>query len=82
MKDMVKNLREVMYPYTGMKLNDSEKIRIKDYIKGCGVYGVSHMMILSSTERYNYLKIVKSPHGPTLTFRIENYALIEDVLNS
>lgn len=71
-----------MYPYTGMKLNESEKIRIKDYIKGCGVYGVSDMIILSSTEKHNYLKVIKTPHGPTLTFRIENYALIEDVLNS
>ena len=76
MKEMVENLREVMYPYTGMKLNESEKIRMKDYIKGCGVYNVSHIMILTSTDKNNYLKIVKSPSGPTLTFKIDNYALI------
>jgi ribosome biogenesis protein SSF1/2 len=53
-----------------MKLNESEKIRMKDYLKASGHYGVTHMMVFTSTEKHNYLKIIKTPSGPTLTFKI------------
>jgi len=35
-----------------------------------GHFGVSHMMILSSTKSNNYIRFVKSPKGPTLVFKI------------
>ena len=40
-KELLKNTREVLYPYTVMKVAEREKIRMKDYLKACGAYGVT-----------------------------------------
>ena len=39
------------------------------------------MMILTQTENGNYLRIVKNPKGPTMVFKIEEYALARDVVS-
>lgn len=36
-------------------------------------------MILSQTERGTNLRVCKSPRGPTMTFRVEQYSLIRDI---
>lgn len=38
------------------------------------------MMIFTQTENGNYLRIIKNPKGPTLTFKIEEYSLAKDVI--
>jgi ribosome biogenesis protein SSF1/2 len=44
--------------------------------------GVSHFLLLSATERARYLRIAKSPRGPTLTWRVAAYAHTSDVAAS
>ena len=47
LKDLLTDLRELMYPYTATRLVESKKNSIKDYISAAGMFGVSHMMILT-----------------------------------
>jgi len=44
--------------------------------------GVSHFVLLSATERSRYLRVAKSPRGPTLTYRISSYAHAADLAAS
>ena len=38
------------------------------------------MMILTQTETSNYIRFIKNPKGPTITFRIDEYSLSKDVV--
>ena len=48
---------------------------MKDFVH----LGVTHFMILSSTKTAPYLRLARSPHGPTLTFKIHAYSLAADI---
>ena len=68
-----------MEPNTASKLKDSKSNKLKDFINVAGPLGVSHFLLFSATENAKYLKICKTPRGPTLTFRIDKYSLERDV---
>jgi ribosome biogenesis protein SSF1/2 len=70
-------MREVMYPYTAMKLKEGENVRIQDYLKMAGLYKITHMMVFTSTETSNYLKVMKNPDGPTITFKVLSFSTIQ-----
>jgi len=80
MKELLHDLRDLMYPYTASKLKESQRNTIKDFLSAAGIFGVSHMMLLTQTEIANYLRIIKNPRGPTLSFKINNYTLARDVI--
>jgi ribosome biogenesis protein SSF1/2 len=44
-----------------------------------GPLGVSHFFIFSTTNVGSYMRIARTPQGPTLTFRILNFSLASDV---
>lgn len=44
--------------------------------------GVTHFLILSKTESSPYLRVARTPQGPTLTFKIHEYSLAVDVAHS
>lgn len=44
--------------------------------------GVTHFLILSKTESAPYLRVGRTPQGPTLTFKIHEYALAVDIAQS
>ena len=44
-----------------------------------GALQVSFFLILSATEKHCHLRLVRSPRGPTLTFRVNSYSLASDV---
>jgi ribosome biogenesis protein SSF1/2 len=54
--------------------------KLKDFIHIAGQLGVSHFVILSKTDVGANMRIGRSPKGPTLTFRVHEYALAKDVL--
>lgn len=70
----------MLYPYTASKLKESKKNSIKDFISVAGVFGVTHMLIFSQTEKSVYLRLIKNPKGPTITFKIDEYSLAKDVV--
>lgn len=62
-----------------MNLKESKKNSLKDFLGVAGQFGVSHMMILTQTEQSNYIRFIKNPKGPTITCKLEEYALSKDV---
>lgn len=44
--------------------------------------GVTHFLILSKTEAAPYLRVARTPQGPTLTFKIHEYSLAVDIAQS
>ncbi|XP_014280592.1 protein Peter pan isoform X2 [Halyomorpha halys] len=71
-----------MEPFTATNLRPRKSNSIKDFVAVTGVLHVSHMVILTQTVLSPYLRIIRVPRGPTLTFKIHNYTLSTDVLSS
>jgi len=69
-----------MYPNTALQLHESKKNVLKDFVNIAGVYGVTHMMILTKTEKSNFLRLIKNPQGPTITFKVNQYTLSGDIV--
>ena len=79
MKIFEKNLREMFYPFTALKLKENTKLKIKDVLAVSKNFGADKLLFLSSNDRANYLKMVKAPNGPTFTFKILKYSLNNDL---
>lgn len=76
------DLRRVMEPLTATRLQIRKKNTLKDCVAVAGPLGVTHFLILSKTETNIYFKLMRLPGGPTLTFRIDKYTLVRDVISS
>lgn len=68
-----------MYPYTAINLKESKSNSIKDFLSIVDVYGLSHMIMVTNSENSSYMRLAKMPRGPTLTFKVGNYALAADI---
>ncbi|KAH9614617.1 hypothetical protein KSS87_019621 [Heliosperma pusillum] len=75
------DLRKVMLPYTALKLKEKKRNTLKDFVNVAGPMGVTHFLMLSKALN-PYLRIAKTPQGPTLTFKIHQYSLAVDVAQS
>ncbi len=82
MKDLEQDLRKLMSPNTATGLKQHRKNVLKDFVHVAGPLGVTHFLLLSATEHASYLRIGKSPRGPTVTFKIHEYSLMRDVAHS
>mmetsp|Transcript_73682 Transcript_73682/g.194299 ORF Transcript_73682/g.194299 Transcript_73682/m.194299 type:complete len:458 (-) Transcript_73682:106-1479(-) len=78
-KDLVHDFREVMSPNCGKALRESRINRLEDYAAVAGHFHVSHLIVFTQTKAASYMKLVKLPQGPTLTFRLASYSLARDV---
>ncbi|KAL3644762.1 hypothetical protein CASFOL_009942 [Castilleja foliolosa] len=76
------DLRKLMLPYTALKLKEKKRNNLKDFLNVAGPMGVTHFLILSKTETAPYLRVARTPQGPTLTFKILEYALATDIARS
>lgn len=72
----------MMSPNTAAKLRESKRNVLKDFVHVAGPLGITHLMMLSATQNAAYLRIAKSPRGPTITLRIHAYSLVRDILAS
>ena len=81
-KELSEDMRHVMEPHTARNLKETKANKLKDFVQVSGPLGISHFMIFSATERSKYLKICRTPRGPTLTFRVHKYTLAREVAAS
>ncbi|KAJ3427482.1 suppressor of swi4 1 [Anaeramoeba flamelloides] len=81
LKSLMHDLRKVMSPYTATNLVVRRNNTLKDFLHVSGHLGVSHFMILSSTEHANYFRALNVPNGPTFTFKLSEYSLMNDVVS-
>lgn len=79
--ELTKDFRRVMEPFTASELKERKRNTIKDFVSVSGVLHVTHMSIFTRTENGMYLKLCRVPRGPTLMFKIENFALSRDVVS-
>ncbi|KAI7854790.1 Brix domain-containing protein [Circinella umbellata] len=77
---LVRDVRRIMEPYTATNLKERRTNKLKDFVMVAGQLNISHFLIFSRTEANVNLRIARVPRGPTLTFRVAEYALAKDCL--
>ncbi|XP_022770891.1 peter Pan-like protein isoform X2 [Durio zibethinus] len=82
LRQLQMDLRKLMLPYTALKLKEKRRNNLKDFLNVAGPMGVTHFLILSKTETSPFLRVSKTPQGPTLTFKIYGYSLAVDIAQS
>jgi len=78
---LIADMRHVMEPYTATNLKVTKSNVLRDFVHVAGPYGISHFMMFSKTELAPYMKICRLPRGPTLTFKVEEYSLMKDIVS-
>ncbi|KZM28354.1 rRNA-binding ribosome biosynthesis protein [Ascochyta rabiei] len=80
---LVQDVRHVMEPDTAVRLKERRANKLRDYTTMCGPLGVTHLLLFSRSESGNTnLRLARTPHGPTLHFRVEKYSLCKDIAKS
>ncbi|KAL1669339.1 hypothetical protein GGF50DRAFT_123191 [Schizophyllum commune] len=79
---LVRDLRKVMEPNTASRLKERNRNKLKDYFTIAPALHVTHLLAFTLTPVAPSLRIVRLPAGPTLSFRIERYSLMKDILAS
>ncbi|PPQ64022.1 hypothetical protein CVT24_009396 [Panaeolus cyanescens] len=79
---LVRDMRKVMEPNTASRLKERNRNKLKDFLTMGPALKVTHIMAFTLTPVAPSLRIVKLSDGPTLSFRIERYSLMKDVLNT
>ncbi|KAH7139537.1 Brix domain-containing protein [Dendryphion nanum] len=80
---LVQDVRLVMQPDTALRLKERRANKLRDYTTMCGPLGVTHLMLFSRSETGNTnLRIARTPRGPTLHFRVEEYSLCKDIFRA
>ncbi|GAV53319.1 hypothetical protein ZYGR_0AI06030 [Zygosaccharomyces rouxii] len=81
LNQLVKDFRHIMEPYTALKLKERKSNKLKDFVVMCGPLSVSHLFIFTQSERTGNvsLKVARAPHGPTVTFQLEDFSLSKDI---
>ncbi|KII88715.1 hypothetical protein PLICRDRAFT_111546 [Plicaturopsis crispa FD-325 SS-3] len=77
---LVRDVRRVMEPNTAARLKERARNKLKDYLTMAPALQVTHLLAFTLTDIAPSLRIVRIPAGPTLSFRIERYSLVRDVL--
>ena len=80
-KDLINDMRRVMEPFTASELKVTKKNSLKDFVAIAGPLHVTHLIIFTQTELGDYMKLMRLPRGPTLHFKVEDFSLMNDVLN-
>lgn len=78
-KRLVQDFREVMSPNAALKLKETKLNRIEDFMAVAGHFHVTHLVLFTTTKLNTWMKVVKLPHGPTLTFKVNSFSLIGDI---
>ncbi|XP_078604528.1 suppressor of SWI4 1 homolog isoform X1 [Branchiostoma floridae x Branchiostoma japonicum] len=79
---LVKDMRRVMEPFTASNLKVRKKNVLKDFVAVAGPLGVTHLVIFTKTDKGVNMKFSRLPRGPTLSFKVDSYALCKDVLST
>lgn len=80
-KELVKDMRQIMEPYTASRLKVRKKNVMKDFLTQAGPLHVSHFIVFTKTDIATYMRLICVPRGPTLTFKVNEFTLARDVLS-
>ncbi|KXL45740.1 hypothetical protein M433DRAFT_53385, partial [Acidomyces richmondensis BFW] len=80
---LVHDVRTMMEPHTATRLKERRNNKLRDYTTMAGPLGVTHLLLFGRSASGNTnLRLVVTPRGPTLHFRVESYSLCKDVHRS
>ncbi|EJD05737.1 Brix-domain-containing protein [Fomitiporia mediterranea MF3/22] len=82
LSQLVRDLRKLMEPNTASRLKERARNKLRDYLTIAPALHVSHLLAFTLTPIAPYMRMVRLPAGPTLTFRVEKYSLSKDILNT
>ena len=80
-RDLVLELRRLMEPYTAVHLKERKSNTIKDFKTTAIEMGVTHLLAVTSSENTGstFLRIGRVPHGPTVSFKVNQFSLGTEV---
>ncbi|WWC60226.1 uncharacterized protein I303_102792 [Kwoniella dejecticola CBS 10117] len=80
---LVRDTRKIMEPHTATRLRERPNARLRDYLTIAPSLKVTHLMAFTLTDAANvHMRVARFPQGPTLTFRVNKYSLMKDLVNS
>jgi ribosome biogenesis protein SSF1/2 len=81
--DLVQDLRKLMMPYTAFNFQEDasyRKLTLNKYCQHvCLPLGISHIFAFSQNQERLFLRIAKTPQGPTMTFRVHRFSLAKHI---
>jgi ribosome biogenesis protein SSF1/2 len=63
-------------------VKERSRNKLKDYLTLAPALQVTHLLAFTLTPIAPSLRIVRLSAGPTLSFRVERYSLMKDVVNT
>lgn len=81
LSQLVHDVRQLMQPHTAIRLRERSTNKLRDFVTMTGPLGVTHLMVFSvsaATGNTN-LRICRTPHGPTMQFKVLEYSLCKDL---
>ncbi|KAI0256483.1 Brix domain-containing protein [Lactifluus subvellereus] len=79
---LTRDIRKVMEPNTASRLKERSRNKLKDFLTMAPALQVTHLLAFTLTGIAPSLRIVRLSNGPTLSFRVERYSLVKDVIAS
>lgn len=83
--ELVHDLRNMMMPHTALNFQEDSKASklnksLTHYAKELtGTLGLTHIMSLSQNKSRLSMRLARTPSGPTLTFKIQQFSLCKNV---
>lgn len=80
-RDLVLELRRIMEPNTATNLKERKSNTIKDFKSTAIEMGVTHLLAVTTSENTGstFLRIGRVPHGPTVSFKLNQFSLSTEV---
>lgn len=87
----------MMEPNTASRLKERKSNKLRDFLTMCGPLGVTHLVLFSQKSARDAkgssstngevvgninMRIARAPRGPTVTFRVNKFALNRDVVKA
>ena len=81
--ELVHDLRLMMMPYTALKFEEdssNRKLTLQQYSKHIALpMGISHIMAFSQNDNRLNLRLGRTPEGPTLHFRVQQFSISKHI---
>lgn len=78
-RGLMQEWRRVLLPWSSKQLHGKNK-SLKDFLSVASLFSVSHLQLFTSPPRGTSLRIMRFFNGPTLSFRVESFALHQDII--
>ncbi|KAI0282187.1 Brix domain-containing protein [Russula aff. rugulosa BPL654] len=79
---LTRDVRKVMEPNTATRLKERTRNKLRDFLTMAPALRVTHLLAFTLTDIAPSMRIVRLSNGPTLSFRVERYSLMRDIMAS